>query len=70
MSKIKWVEYDRERKVTTGPRHPNPVWIMEMQYEDGVTIGSFDGQIWQTWNGSDDCLVTHWAEIDYPGGPE
>lgn len=69
MSGVTWIKYDRTRE-STAPKHPNPVWIMEMQYEDGVTIGSFDGVIWQTWTGSDDCLVTHWAEIEYPGGPE
>jgi hypothetical protein len=65
-----WHEFDYDRKEETKPPNDDPVWIVETLYEDGVTLGYFDGVTFCTWTGSDDCHVTHWAPITRPQAPE
>lgn len=69
---IEWHRFDYADKAGTSPSvHDEPHWIMDQLYSpDEVTIGYYDGYTWRTWTGSDDCSVTHWAEIKYPEAPE
>lgn len=71
---MKWHPFDYGDRANTGPPEGTeyePYWIVEEFYSPAwVTIGYFDGYTWFTWGGSDDCSVTHWAEIDYPEVPE
>ena len=67
---MNWQAFDYDDKTTAPPGSVGPlVWIHEEYYE-GVTVGYFDGFTFRTWNGSDDCHVTHWAPIEYPEAPE
>lgn len=66
---VEWHEFDYARKPETMPPHGDLVWIVEELYEEGVTLGFFDGFTFNTWTGSDDCHVTHWAEIAFPPAP-
>ncbi len=65
------VEQDRVQWTAsaTAPEAGVLVWIVEQFYEEGVTLGYFDGYTFRTWNGSDDCSVSHWAPINYPALP-
>jgi hypothetical protein len=65
---MEWTAYDRERKQETTPEGYELVWIFNPG-EDEVTLGYFDGIVWCLWGGSDDCWITHWAPIEYPGAP-
>lgn len=69
MSQIDWRPYDRTAKTTTAPPADALVWIYERFYEEGVTVGYFDGFTFRTWTGSDDCSVSHWAPIEFPAVP-
>jgi len=66
-----WREYDHERKADTAPEADELVWVWEAGYqgEPGASFGYFDGHCFRMWWGTDDCHVTHWAEIEYPAGP-
>jgi hypothetical protein len=66
---MKWTLYDRENKANTTPKGDGLVWIREEFYEEGVTLGYFDGFTFRTWAGSDDCEVSYWAPISYPADP-
>ena len=67
---IEWKPFDYTRKAETKPRHVDVLyWIIEEFYEQGVTLGYFDGFTWRTSWGSDDCSVSWWAEIQYPDPP-
>lgn len=57
--------------IVAKPPLGEPVWIVELFYAEGVTLGLFDGFVWRTLpGGSDDCEVSHWMPITYPEGPE
>jgi hypothetical protein len=63
-----WHAFDYRNKDATAPPRElaeELVWIIERQYAEGVDLGYFDGYTFRTWGGSDDCHVTHWAEISY-----
>lgn len=66
---MEWRIFDYTDRLRTAPAMGELVWIMEQYYIQGVTMGYFDGRVMRMWGGSDDCSVTHWAEIDYPEGP-
>jgi hypothetical protein len=66
-----WRRFDHNDKDNTAPKGTYElVWIREDQYEEGVTIGYFDGYTFCLWGGSDDCSVSWWAPIEYPADPE
>lgn len=67
--KTNWTRFDYNDKANTAPKHGDPVLIREDFYEEGVTLGYFDGYTFRTWAGSDDCSVSYWAEIHYPADP-
>lgn len=71
MPDLEWHSYDYSDKTTAPPREmaEELVWIVE-RYAGGVDVGYFDGFTFRTWSGSDDCHVTHWAEMAYPEPPE
>jgi len=69
VSVITWNAFDYADKANTAPKHSELVWIVEEFYEDGVTLGYFDGYTFRTWGGSDDCSVSWWAEIEKPPPP-
>lgn len=64
-----WRRFDYNDKASTAPVAERLVWIVEQFYEEGVTLGYFDGYTFRTWRGSDDCSVSWWAEIEYPPVP-
>lgn len=65
-----WKEYNREDKAKTAPREDELVWVYEEFYENGVTIGLFDGFTFLVMpSGSDDCSVTHWMPMTKPEAP-
>jgi hypothetical protein len=66
---MEWRAYDRDDKPGTAPPIEQLVWVMEVFYTDGVTLGYFDGFTFRMWHGTDDCQVTHWAPIVTPGFP-
>lgn len=66
---VEWREFDYDDKASTAPEADELVWVMETSYEQGVTLGLFDGFTFRTWTGTDDCEVTHWAPIAYPAKP-
>lgn len=66
---VQWFRFDYANKAATAPKAGGYVWIMEDFYEQGVTLGYFDGATMRTAGGSDDCHVTHWAAIEYPQPP-
>jgi hypothetical protein len=68
MSETEWRPFSYDDKAATKPADSALVWVMEEFYE-GVTVGYFDGFTFRVWSGSDDCSVTHWAPITYPGAP-
>ncbi|MEW1845935.1 hypothetical protein AB0392_48975 [Nonomuraea angiospora] len=65
-----WRRFDYDNKAATAPPRDTLVWIMEIYYEGGVTIGWYDGHTMRTWDGSDDCKVTHWMPMDKPDWPD
>ena len=70
---VEWHAFDYANKKATAPSsdlHYAMLGIVERFYTEGVTLGYFDGFTFRTYNGSDDCSVSHWAEIDYPEPPE
>jgi hypothetical protein len=69
MTNIVWHRFDYANKASTKPPTDNLVWVVEEFYEEGVTLGYFDGYTFRTWGGSDDCEVSWWAEITYPALP-
>lgn len=69
MNSVQWRRYDYSDKRNTAPGSDDLVWIREDYYEDGVTVGFFDGFTFRTWAGSDDCSVSHWAPIELPEDP-
>lgn len=66
---LEWTDFDYDDKKVTCPEAGVLVWIVEEFYEDGVTIGYFDGVTFRTWAGSDDCFVLKWAPLTFPGDP-
>lgn len=67
---VEWRRFDYADKDNTAPKGTyTPVWIREDHYEEGVTIGYFDGYTFRVWGGSDDCSVSWWAPIQYPADP-
>lgn len=66
---VDWRRFDYDDKRTTAPVADELVWIVEEFYEQGVTIGYFDGFTFRVWSGSDDCHVSSWAPIRYPEPP-
>jgi hypothetical protein len=69
MAEVRWNRFDYDDKANTAPKHTELVWIAEEFYEEGVTLGYFDGYTFYTWVGSDDCSVSWWAEIERPAAP-
>jgi hypothetical protein len=65
-----WRRFDYDDKAATAPPPYTLVWIVETFYEDGVTLGYFDGYTMRTWSGSDDCRVTHWKPLKTPAVPK
>lgn len=73
MTTANWKKFDYERKSDTAPDKSlwhTELWIVETFYDEGVTIGYYDGHTFRTSGGSDDCHVSHWAEIDIPDMPD
>lgn len=66
---VEWHPFDYGNKPATKPPHTGWVWIVEEFYTQGVEIGYFDGFTFRNSSGSDDCSVSHWAEIAYPQPP-
>jgi hypothetical protein len=64
-----WRRFDYNDKAATAPVADQLVWVVEEFYEQGVTLGFFDGFTFRTWSGSDDCSVSWWMPINYPSGP-
>lgn len=64
-----WHPFDYANKKANAPTADTLVWIVEDFYEEGVTVGYFDGFTFRTWTGSDDCSVSWWAPIEYPASP-
>lgn len=69
MPDVRWNLFRYEDKASTRPPNDDLVWIVEEFYEEGVTLGYFDGYTFRTWGGSDDCSVSAWAPIEYPEPP-
>lgn len=67
--KVDWHAFDYADKANTAPPAGELVWIREDFYEDGVTLGQFDGWTFTTYWGSDDCSVSWWAPIVRPDDP-
>lgn len=63
-----WKPFDYDNKAATAPESDKLVWIHEEWYH-GVTLGFFDGFTFNTYWGSDDCHITHWATLIYPAAP-
>lgn len=63
-----WRKFDQEDKPNTTPAPEVLVWVWEAGFlgEPGPQIGYFDGHCWRMWWGTDDCDVTHWADLHYP----
>ena len=66
---VEWHPFDYEKKKTPAPPHSDLVWIVERFYTEGVDLGYLDGYTFRTINGSDDCSVSYWADLDYPEPP-
>lgn len=64
-----WRRFDFDDKKATAPPTDELVWIVEDFYENGTTLGYFDGFTFRTYSGSDDCSVSWWAPITYPDPP-
>ncbi|WP_433352370.1 DUF551 domain-containing protein [Microtetraspora malaysiensis] len=67
--KAAWNRYDQRDRDNTAPPERQPVFVYE-EYDEGVTIGYFNGETMCLWNGSDDCSITHWMPIPLPDPPE
>lgn len=65
-----WRRFDYDNKQATRPPVAGLVWIVEDFYEEGVTLGYYDGVTMRTWTGADDCKVSWWAPITYPEPPQ
>lgn len=65
---MKWTEFDYYDTEATAPPAEELVWVVDTG-SSGVTAGYFDGFTFRLWSGTDDCEVTHWAEIEYPAAP-
>lgn len=65
---VDWQPYDIEHKAETEPPYDKLVWIYEEDYH-GVVLGFHDGFTFNTWWGSDDVNVSHWAALDEPDEP-
>lgn len=72
MLTVEWHSFDyKDKGRFPRPPHDELCWIVEEFYSPGeASIGHYDGFTWRTWGGSDDCMVSHWAEIVYPEVPE
>lgn len=66
---VGWRPFDYDAKAAAAPETDVLVWIVEEDYAEGVTVGYFDGFTFRTWQGSDDCSVSHWAPLAYPAAP-
>ena len=68
MTDVEWHKFDYDDKSTAPPKkfEQELVWIYEEHYLEGIGLGYFDGFIFRMWTGTDDCSVSHWAEIQYP----
>lgn len=64
-----WKPFNYYDKRNTAPPEDTLVFIREDYYNDGVTLGFFDGFTMRTWTGSDDCHVSWWKEIEMPADP-
>lgn len=65
-----WQMFSYDDKGNTAPTAYEVVWVVEEFYTNGVTLGYFDGFTFRTLaDGSDDCSVSYWAEVDYPEPP-
>jgi hypothetical protein len=65
-----WQPYDFTDKAHTAPPADRMVWVLEMDYEAGVTVGIFDGFTFRMLpSGTDDCDVRWWAPIEMPAAP-
>lgn len=59
----------RNHSHSVRPKVGEPIWVFD-EYYSGVTVGMFDGRGFCTLATSDDCLVTHWAPMEYPSAPD
>ena len=66
---INWIRFDYRNKRNTAPPTHEPVFIREDNYQDGVSVGFFDGLTWHDVHGSDDLKISWWASIDWPEDP-
>lgn len=64
---VEWTPFDYDNKVNT-PDPDELVWVKEG--DDEVTLGFFDGFTFRLWYGTDDCMVTMWAPVEFPEAPE
>jgi hypothetical protein len=65
-----WRQIDYDNKAATAPPPDAMVWVVEEFYEQGVTVGLFDGFTFRVLpSGSDDCSVSWWAPMERPQGP-
>ena len=63
---VNWRSFNHD----AAPAQDVMVWVVEEFYEQGVTIGVFDGYTFRVLpSGSDDCSVSWWAPIQYPPPP-
>ena len=66
---LEWTDFDYDDKRATCPPAGLLVWIVEEFYEDGVTVGYYDGVTFRNFAGSDDIFVLKWATMVMPGDP-
>jgi hypothetical protein len=64
-----WRRYDQHDRAKTAPPKGELVWVYE-EYEEGVTIGFFNGDTMCLWNGRDDYSITHWMHLPAPEPPD
>jgi hypothetical protein len=66
---VEWKPFDYGNKAETAPPTEVLVWVNEVYYVEGVSLGYFDGFTMRLWSGSDDCSVSHWAPMERPEPP-
>ena len=57
------------RSADEKPRPGEWVWVHEVYYVNGTTIGQHDGASWTTIETGSDCGVDAWMPLDRPSPP-